>query len=134
MVGSILRVSANSSVPTGTAGTNPFAFQATIATVTSTTSLAISAGPSQAFSGAGYYVADPVDVIQHMYDAFLRNCEKQLAFALGLKDADAIERRYIVALQKAKSADSVVNQRMIAGEETGPMYRVWQEASQRNWI
>lgn len=124
MVGAVIRFSDTSTLPTGTAGSNPYVFQTTIAAVTDTTHLTLSTAAPQTFSAVKYVVSDPVDLSQPIYDAFLRNCEKQLAYAAGMKDAGAVERYYQLALQAAKMADNAVRQKMLVGRPLQVRHRL----------
>lgn len=116
MVGSIIRISETATRPSGTNGANPYSFQQTIVAVDADAkTLTMDAAAPSTLTAVGYTVSDPVDLNTCLYDAFLRNCEKQLAHSCGVKDADAIERRYSVALTQAKIADSATRHTQHAG-------------------
>jgi len=107
MVGSLIRFSSGSTRPTGTNGENPYLFQQSIMAVDTTAqTLTMGAASTVALSGVKYVVTDPVDFNLAIYDAFLRNCEKQLAYAGGMKDAEAVARRYLAALSQARATAS----------------------------
>ena len=109
MVGSLIRFSSGSTRPTGTNGENPYLFQQSIMAVDTTAqTLTMGAAATVALSGVKYLVTDPVDFNLVLYDAFLRNCEKQLAYASGMKDAEAVARRYQAALSQARAADAPI--------------------------
>lgn len=117
MVGSILRISANSSRPTGLEGTNPWQEQRVITSVTNGTALTIDASVStNCLTARGYVISDPIDLDAVAWEAFLRCCEKHYAVARPLiKNKAEIVAIYRDALFQAKGADSRVGQRRICG-------------------
>jgi hypothetical protein len=133
-VGSIIRFGGGTTKPTGTWGRNPFLFQQTVASIASDTALTLSAPSPAAFSAATYCISDPVDVQQHMFDAFMRGCERRLGHAMGFKDADSLDRLYYVALTEAKRQDSAVKQRQVAGDRSGPLFRLYQQSGNRPFL
>jgi hypothetical protein len=115
MEGAIIRLSDTSAKPTGTNGPNPYAFQQQIASVNvSAKTLTLRTASAVSLTSVGYTVSDPVDIDTCIFDAFLRNCEKQLAHACGMKDYEAIKRVYDVALVEAKIADATTRHREVA--------------------
>jgi hypothetical protein len=137
MQGSIIRFAYDSATkPTATNGANPYVFQQSIASVDAGAQTLVLSSPSPvALSGVRYTISDPVDLPQNMYDAFLKNVERQLAFASGMKEKElaVIERYYTVALQKAKAQDSPVKQRMVAGQ-SGQFLTRLRDFKSRPWI
>ncbi len=118
MLGAIIRFSESASKPTGTNGINPYVFQQSITAVDTTAqTMTIGAVSSVALSGVKYMVTDPVDLDIGLYDAFLRCCEKYLAYTSGMKDAAAIERQYQLAIQQAKITDNSARWRATAGSQ-----------------
>jgi hypothetical protein len=134
MLGSIIRFSDSSTLPTDTNGTNPYVFQATIIDVdTAAKTLEIDTPSPYALSSVKYIVSDPLTLEEGLYDAFLRNCEKQLAYICGMKDAQAVENQYLAVLFRAKIADSPVNQRSAAGESARRITRL-RDFKSRPWL
>jgi hypothetical protein len=124
MVGSVIRFSDTTAMPTGTAGINPYVFQTTINAVSSNTSVTLSQAAPQAFSAVKYVVSDPVDISQGIYDLFLRACEKQLATACGMKDIKTTREAFEEAKLAAQIADDPVRQKMLVGRPSGVKNRL----------
>jgi len=116
MAGGIIRFSDSSTKPTGTNGSNPYIFQQSIASVdTVAQTMTLGSVAPVSLTNVKYVVSDPVDIDIAIYDAFLRNCEKQLAHACAAKDLPTIERQYQVALVQAKINDNYRRQHETAG-------------------
>jgi hypothetical protein len=117
MAGAIIRFSDTTTKPTGVNGVNPYVFQEVIDSVDVTgKTLTLKSPSAVSLTGVKYTVSDPVTLDICLYDAFLRNCEKQLS--RGDKDYDKIERQCNVALTQAKIADSKTRHTVNAGSRT----------------
>lgn len=115
-IGSVLRISSGSSLPTGLEGANPHVEERSILAVASTTSLTLDADvETTGLTDVKYVIADPIDLGQPAWDAFLRSCEKHLAITCNLEDQQVIAGRAREALLKAKGRDSPVRQRRVVG-------------------
>ena len=133
MLGSIIRFSDGSTLPTDTNGTNPYVFQATIIDVDiNAKTLEIDTPSPFALSGVKYTISDPLTLDESLYDAFLRNCEKQLAYVINAKDYKAVENNYLTAVFRAKIADAPVNQRSAVGDVVGHVTRL-SDYKSRDW-
>ena len=92
MEGSIVRVSSNSTLPTGVDGRNPFAEQRVLGTYSSATSFTVTSAFTGTRSGVKYIISDPLDIEMTMFNAFFRLAEKHLAIERGMRDVkDKIE-------------------------------------------
>lgn len=106
MVGSVIRVSANSTAyPEGRGGDNPYQYQRIITAYSSATSLTFG-GDAVSASTRKYCITDPVDISRPMLDAFMRGCERKVAHKKGTSEQDRAETTYMNALAKAMSSDS----------------------------
>ena len=118
MVGSVIRVSANSSVPTWMPGNNPAVFEAIIQSVQSPSSLTLMPRtPSTVtYTNTGYVISDPIDIeTGSMQNAFLRCCEHKFSQHRIMKDKPSAKAQYLDELRRAKEADS----RSLAGRAEG---------------
>jgi len=116
MVGSVLRISANTTKPTGLDGTaqnyNPFVEEHIIATYTSALAM-VSKTTMGTYTGKAYVVSDPIDLERHVWGYFKRCCEKRLTRnPKALRDAEALAQQ---AYDKACEADTVALPCGIAG-------------------
>ena len=78
MVGSILRLAADGTLPSGLAGINPYNEQHEITAVASGT-ISIAGTLSQSYSGAKLLISDPVDMSENMIEALKAQIEYRLA-------------------------------------------------------
>lgn len=115
MEGSIIRFSSSATKPTAANGSNPYVFQQSVATVADATTLTLSVAAPTTVSGVKYVVSDPVDLMGHMYDAFLWNCRMQLAYECGMEWPQNVRRQYQMSLNQAKIADSPLKGPQVAG-------------------
>jgi hypothetical protein len=79
MEGAMLRVSSNTTRPTGTHGLHRYAEQHPILTVDSTTALTLGSAAAATRSGVAYIVTDPILIDYAAYNAVLRRIEFELA-------------------------------------------------------
>ena len=66
-------------------------------------------------NGVKYVIADPIDLGQSAWDAFLRCCEKHLAIICNLEDQALIVGQARESLFRAKGRANTNRQRRIAG-------------------
>lgn len=113
MVGSIIRFGTdNQTDPTGQTGNNPCAFEATIATFASGTSITIDTPATTALTSVKYLVSDPIDLdVTVMNEYFLRECEKQWRAISRSKATPEEMQMYTMALTQAREADNRDNSR-----------------------
>lgn len=122
MVGSIIRFGSTSGTPSGTFGSNAYGEERSIIAVASTTALTLDAEISSTYSGAGYCIADPIDLGRVARNAFLRRCEYHLAVLAGYgisgERSSGLQRtlreRSQEALLEAEGADNQVDYDPIA--------------------
>jgi len=111
MVGSIFRISATASRPTGLEGINAWAEQRVVAAVAiGGLSLTLDANIATTRAAKGYVISDPIELEGAVWEAFLRACEEQYAAHRGVKDLPAIAALAEEALRRAKAADCRVIQ------------------------
>lgn len=124
MVGMSIRLSNNATAPTSIIkGTNPAAFDTTVAAYVSPTALTLFDAANANYAGVGWTASDPIEFEQGaMLQAYLRCCEKQIGILRILKDKPSASAQYDQALAEAKSADS----RSFAGKRP-------QQGSGRSW-
>jgi hypothetical protein len=130
-VGSVLRISKNSTRPTGMEGGNPWVEQRSIIAVQSTTSLTLDAGVSTTRSAVKYSISDPLDLEVAAYQAFLRCSEHQVAVHRNLKGRQDIKMERDKAVARAKAADSRSKRRRVAGPPRSRSSRFAQLATNR---
>lgn len=117
MVGAILRFGTSSALPTSLAGGNPYADQAVVASVASSTSLTLDRTPATNYSAVKYTISDPMDLHRSQLPALVRGAEYQLAMVLG-KDSQQKFREYQYALNLAKQGDAdMLDPRRLADSE-----------------
>jgi hypothetical protein len=77
-------------------------------------------------TGLGYCVAEWIDLDISVYDAFIANCQRQLAHLAGFKldEIKEIEAFYQSALSRARIADDRTRQRMVAGSQNNTYSRL----------
>ncbi len=114
-VGSILRISSDTSKPTGREGPNPYVEERSIETWTDATHITLDANVETNRNGVKYVIADPIDLGQSAWDAFLRCCEKHLAIICNLEDQALIVGQARESLFRAKGRANTNRQRRIAG-------------------
>jgi hypothetical protein len=124
MVGSVLRLSATSTKPTGdiggAAGYNPAAFESVIQSYVSPTSVLTFDASNNALSGVAATASDPIEIEREsMANCFLRCCEKHIGMSRVLKDKPSARAQFVEELEKARAADS----RSFMGRACGPAYR-----------
>lgn len=124
MVGMSIRLSHNATAPTSIIkGTNPAAFDTTVAAYVSPTALTLFDAANANYAGVGWTASDPIEFEQGaMLQAYLRCCEKQIGILRILKDKPSASAQYDQALAEAKAADS----RSFAGKRP-------QQGSGRSW-
>lgn len=123
MVGSVLRVSNGSSVPTSYAGKNPPYYESVIVSWVSSTHVVVADPAPATLSGVAYVISDPIDYeIGSTQSAFLRCCEKVISVGRTLKDKPSARLEYIKALNEARAADS----RSFAGRHEGQLLKYHQ--------
>ena len=113
--GCVIRFSANADdLPTGPYGAlvnnmnrdNPYAFQTTIASYTSATSVTLTDAAPAAFSGVKYTLSDPLDLEDGaMYTAFLRLAEWHFATVMNIPKSEWREAAAQKAVLMAKEND-----------------------------
>ena len=106
MVGSIVRVSSNSTVPTGVDGRTPYAEQRVLSAFASATSMTVSATFTGTRSAVKYIISDPLDLEANQFDAFYRCVEKHLAIIRGMRDVKDRIEMYAMELERAASVDA----------------------------
>jgi hypothetical protein len=125
MVGAVLRVAGSGTKrPTGTAGANPYLFQQTIASVTDTTHLTLTAAAPYSLSGVGYSVSDPCDVPQSLWECYKAACEVELSRYVAPKEYAASIGRYQIALRLARAADNMNSSIMGVGSGVSTVSRL----------
>lgn len=87
MVGSVLRVTDGTAIPTGIGGLEPYVDEYVISGYTSATVLTIATPASQAFTTAKFRISDPVDADECMISCILRAVEYELAVQRNTSDA-----------------------------------------------
>lgn len=113
MQGSVVRISANSKLPTsavgGFRGYNPPLLQTRIYDVTDGTDLVLTDPLPQDVTGVAFTISDPVDFeIGAMMNAYFRCVEFHLSLNRTLKDKPSARQAYLTALGEARAADSRV--------------------------
>ena len=105
MVGSVLRVSDDTTVPTGLEGDSPYAEEVKIASVANATALTLVESGTAA-TDVGYRISDPIELERTVWDAVVACAKKRVATAYGLKDRRSIEEDFRDAMFAAKGADT----------------------------
>lgn len=106
MVGAIMRLRNDSTVPEGLASANRYHEQRVISAYGSATGVTLDSSPSLTYSGTKYRVTDPVDIVSEAWPAFLRNCEWQLDVMVGDNAKAQLSRqRWTYAQRLAMEAD-----------------------------
>jgi hypothetical protein len=107
MVGSIVRISSNSKVPTAGTGLNPAAFESRISSVDSATSATVEDASPIPYSASSYIISDPLDIEpQSMATLVFRACEMMIGMSRTMKDKPDSRAQYREALATAKEKDS----------------------------
>jgi hypothetical protein len=109
MVGSVLRVTDGSNVPTGLGGLEPYAEEFVISARASTTGITLASNAVAAYSGAKFRVSDAVDAADCMIPAIKRAVEYELAIMNNKSDASVgrAQNLYTEELIRAMEADQV---------------------------
>ena len=102
MEGSIFRVRNDATVPSGTAGKDPYQDERLIHTVSSATSLTLDRVPTVDGSGKGYVVTDPIDIDPLLYDLFLTRVYLELGTQLDEAVMSTIVASYNQKLHTAR--------------------------------
>jgi hypothetical protein len=106
MAGAVIRFGTNSTtVPTGLDGISPYAEQAIIGYVQSTTSLFLASAPENSASGVKYIISDPIDVPDYLWPAYLRGFELELARRRRMGGIQEIFNLWREAIDHAAAAD-----------------------------
>jgi hypothetical protein len=115
MVGSLLRISANTTKPSGLEGTNAWVEQRVISTVTNSGLLTLDANVTTTRNGVAYVISDPIDIESAFWGAFLACCEKHFGVARNVKNKAELIALYKDALFQAKQGDSRDGGRRVCG-------------------
>lgn len=113
-VGSIMRISSNSTKPTGYEGNNPYVEQRSIIACGSPTNATLDAAVETARTAVKYVISDPIDLDVSLFDVFMRCCEKQIVLSRKTDNRTAF-RAYEDALFAAKCADGRSTARKVVG-------------------
>lgn len=114
MEGSIIRFGDASDYPTAFDGAVPPADERVAIDVTSTTTMTVDSAVSS-LSAVKYRISDPIDIQQGMFEAYLRNCEKQLnSRQRDYEVAALVKRAWMEELELA-----MANDHAFAGAATG---------------
>ncbi len=119
MVGSILRLSADSNVPTGPGGLYPAAFESVITAFVSATELRVADPADRTYTAVKSEVSDRVDIeAGAIQTAYLRGIEAELVIGrrLSLEARPNAVKAYDMALREAKAADSRSFQGRVMGQ------------------
>ena len=139
MAGAMIRFGSNSTTRvTGTVGSigtfNPFQYQEQIYSISSDlTTLTLNRALPADVTNVTYNVSDPVTLDGVVYDAYLKCCEKHMAYRLAMKDAKDIERMYQETLFEAKKQDRPVHKREAAGMGDSYVTRL-RDMKSRPWV
>ena len=107
MVGSVVRVSSTTNIPTAPTAIYPAAYEDTIATVQSPGAAVLTNVSPFSYNTAVYIISDPIDVEQQsMSTAFFRACEMMIGMARIMKDKPDARAQYTEAVATAKEKDS----------------------------
>lgn len=126
MIGTLIRVSPNSSPPTPVAGSiaatepNVASYTRMVLGVSSATALLVDETLGESASGRAYTLSDPIDVTDLMIDAFLRMAELEYAKLSGREDVAERNAYFIGALEIARNAmrsSSVIQTGTLTGDE-----------------
>ena len=124
MIGSVIRVSANTTKPTGLDGPDIFTDERIITAVASATSLTINSAGTTA-TGKAYNISDPVDIDETMIPAFRYLIERWVAFFRRNYDAMGVaEAMYKQELLRAAAADQRNLSRRGVGRNFGTSNRL----------
>lgn len=111
MIGSVLRISADDTLPSSPIGSvgsdseNPAAYTRIIMGVEDATTLAVDQTLGEDAAGRAFTVSDPVDVhVQSMLDGFLRCCEWEFARMSGRKDSGERMAQFFAQLDLCRDA------------------------------
>lgn len=119
MVGAIIRIGDDGrNDVTGLDDRFPFVEERSIAAVASATSLTLDAAVTHTLSGVKYAIADPVDIEEVAFNAFLRCCEKHLAITRNMKSKAEVLAMAQMAMDEARSATNARRSFRVAGSRT----------------
>jgi hypothetical protein len=106
-VGSVIRFSQTTDLPTNESGGNPAVFESHISSVESAMNATLVEPADFPHTGVKYMISDPLDIEEGaMMTAFLRLSERKLSTIRIMKDREFPLAEYHRALEAAKSADS----------------------------
>lgn len=117
--GAVIRTSTNGTdVPEALTWETPYDQEKVIITYTSATSLTVDSTYSTSYSNVLYLISDPIDIeAGAMLNAFLRCCEKNIAFTRKDKASVAqAQQNWQMALIAAREADARHFQPQVPGE------------------
>ena len=116
MAGSILRISANTDKPTGLEGTNAWAEQRVIKSVTDPDTLVLDANVGTSRDAVKYVISDPIDIDVVAWQAFLACAEKHFAMRQKyITNRAEIFAAYNDALFQAKQGDCRSTEPRVSG-------------------
>ncbi len=116
MVGSVVRVSRNSTRPSGLEGTNPFSEERVISAYSSATSMTVSSAFANTVSNRAYVISDPLDIEPSMILAIKRCVEKHLAILFNKASKNEAIQLFEAELERASQIDA---ERSYKPRETG---------------
>jgi len=120
MVGSIIRISSSSTLPTGRYGKNPFIEERVVSTVTDTTHLTLDQVSAASWSGVKCVITDPIDLDKTFWDAFLARCTYDLACLCNLESKGDAERVYREQKHLALCASKRIVEQPVDGVSSFP--------------
>lgn len=108
MVGSVLRISTGSELPSDAYGHNPAEIEATILEVIDDTTLVIDTASLETFTNRAFVISDPIDLDESVVTLFERCCEKQVAVSLNMdqRNQRQTQENYLRAYREACAADN----------------------------
>lgn len=124
-VGSVIRLSVNTTTPDSLEGDNPYTEERIITEVASATSLTVDAAWDTAHTDVAYRISDPVDIdVNVMLNAFRYGCKAKVAQLRSKDDRAAARAAYLEELRCAAALDNRDGAPSFAGT---PASRSWQE-------
>lgn len=109
MVGSVLRLTDGTAVPTGLGGLEPYTDELVVSAVASATALTVQTAPATAYSGAKFRITDPLDLDDCMEAVMRAAVNYEWAKTNRTTDANIAqwERVYIQELNRAWEVDTL---------------------------
>jgi hypothetical protein len=105
--GETIRFGTAAEYPTDVLGSNPAAFEADFSYLTSTSAAVLSEEAPSPIVGAKCLVSSPLDIDEgSMLSVLIRMAEYQLSISRQLKNHQQIRAEYLMALERARGADS----------------------------